>query len=125
MSSRADFATVNETFVAAVNRGDAAKMADVYTEKASLLPPNSDFVSGRSLIRGFWQGVLNMGIKGANLKTVELEEHGDSAYEVGKYALLDAKGQTLDAGKYVVIWKREQGQWKWHRDIWNSSMPPR
>jgi ketosteroid isomerase-like protein len=100
-------------------------MAAVYTEKASLLPPNSDFVSSRSLIQGFWQGVLNMGVKGAKLQTVELEEHGDAAYEVGKYALLDTKAQTLDAGKYVVIWKREQGQWKWHRDIWNSSMPQR
>ena len=21
--------------------------------------------------------------------------------------------------KYVVIWKKEGGSWKWHRDIWN------
>ena len=29
----------------------------------------------------------------------------------------------LDEGKYIVIWKREAGQWKLHRDILNRSMP--
>jgi ketosteroid isomerase-like protein len=29
----------------------------------------------------------------------------------------------LDEGKYVVIWKRHQGKWKLHRDIWTTSMP--
>jgi ketosteroid isomerase-like protein len=33
-------------------------------------------------------------------------------------------GKVVDRGKYIVIWKREQGQWKLHRDIWNTSMPP-
>jgi hypothetical protein len=32
-------------------------------------------------------------------------------------------GSILDTGKYIVIWKRENGAWKWHRDIWNSSRP--
>jgi hypothetical protein len=30
---------------------------------------------------------------------------------------------VLDQGKYIVIWKREKGQWKLHRDIFNSSVP--
>ena len=30
----------------------------------------------------------------------------------------------MDSGKFIVIWKQEGGQWKLHRDIWNSSMPP-
>jgi ketosteroid isomerase-like protein len=32
-------------------------------------------------------------------------------------------GQVIDNGKYVVLWRREAGQWKLHRDIWNSSQP--
>jgi ketosteroid isomerase-like protein len=32
--------------------------------------------------------------------------------------------RALDKGKYIVIWKQEDGQWKLHRDIFNSSMPP-
>ena len=27
-------------------------------------------------------------------------------------------------GKFIVIWKEQGGQWKLHRDIFNSSIPP-
>jgi hypothetical protein len=49
---------------------------------------------------------------------------GDTAHEVGQYELLDAAGKTLDRGKYVVLWKKEGGRFKLHRDIWTTSMPP-
>jgi ketosteroid isomerase-like protein len=29
----------------------------------------------------------------------------------------------VDQGKYIVIWKQDGGQWKLHRDIFNSSLP--
>ena len=29
----------------------------------------------------------------------------------------------VSRGKYMIIWRREEGQWKLHRDIFNSSMP--
>jgi ketosteroid isomerase-like protein len=43
--------------------------------------------------------------------------------EVSKYTLQGEGDQVLDTGKYVVIWKQEDGQWKLHCDIFNSSMP--
>jgi hypothetical protein len=33
-------------------------------------------------------------------------------------------GKVLDKGKYIVIWKKEDGTWKLHRDIWTTSVPP-
>jgi hypothetical protein len=27
-----------------------------------------------------------------------------------------------DDGKYLVIWKRDQGKWRLHRDIWTTNM---
>jgi ketosteroid isomerase-like protein len=48
---------------------------------------------------------------------------GDTAVEVGRYTLSGEGGQVLDTGKYVVIWKKEDDAWRYHRDIWNSSMP--
>ncbi len=64
-----------------------------------------------------------MGIKTARLETLELESHGETAVEVGKYTLGGGEGQTLDQGKYVVVWKNDGGAWKLHRDIWTSSLP--
>ncbi len=120
---RAEIETAYEGFVAAFTQGDAAALAGRYTTDAQLLPPNSDFVTGTDAIKAFWQGVFDMGIKGANLETVEVEAHGETATEIGKYTMFVEGGQVADAGKYVVTWKNEQGTWKLHRDIWNTSQP--
>jgi uncharacterized protein (TIGR02246 family) len=113
----------NEKFMAAFGQGDAAGLAALYTEKGQILPPNGDFVTGKEAIRGFWQALFDMGIKVAELEIVEVEGHGDTAIEVSKYTLKGEGGQVLDKGKYIIIWKQEEGQWKLHRDIFNSSMP--
>jgi uncharacterized protein (TIGR02246 family) len=110
-------------FTEAFRRGDAAGAAAVYTSDGQVLPPNHEFVTGRQAIQAFWQGAMDMGIKVVTLDTVEVEGLGQTAYEVGTFTLQGAEGQVLDAGKYVVIWKQEAGQWKLHRDIFNSSRP--
>jgi uncharacterized protein (TIGR02246 family) len=113
----------NKQWSAALSRGDSAAMAALYTPNAQLFPTHSDIVSGTEAIQKFWQGVITSGIKGATLTTLEVDGPGDTAYEVGKYTLTGEGGKVLDSGKYVVVWKREQGKWRLHRDIWNSSMP--
>ena len=113
----------NEKFVAAFNKGDAAGVAALYTEQGQLLPPNADFMIGRQANQAFWQGAMDMGIASAKIETLEVEGHGDTAIEVSKYNLYAQDGQELDAGKFIVIWKREGGQWMLHRDIFNSSKP--
>jgi len=120
---REAIADANKDFMVNFNRGDAAGMADLYTDDGQVLPPNSDFVIGKEAIQAFWQTLMDMGIKEAKLDIVEVEEQDDLAVEVSKYTLQGEEGQVLDQGKYIVIWKREDGQWKLHRDIFNSSLP--
>lgn len=115
---------VNQEFVAAFNSGDSKTLATVYTQGGQLLPPNSEIVTGHDNISAFWQAVMDAGIANAKLETVELEVLGDSAVEVGQYILKVADGTTVDNGKFIVMWKKEDGEWKWHRDIWNSSKAP-
>jgi uncharacterized protein (TIGR02246 family) len=120
---RGAIAAANESLAAAFNRGDAAGMATLYTENGQVLPPNSDFVTGRQGVEAFWQAVMDMGIKEVKLESGEVEDHGDTAIEVSTFALMGEGGQVLDKGKYIVIWKQEEGQWKLHRDIFNSNLP--
>ena len=114
-------AAANQSFMSTFGRGDSAGIAALYTADGQLLPSNMDVVTGHDGIQAFWQGAIDMGIKQANLKTVELEDHGDTAVEVGRYELGDGAGNVLDHGKYVVVWKRQGDGWKLHRDIWNTS----
>jgi uncharacterized protein (TIGR02246 family) len=116
-------AQANQQFMLAFNQGSADGVAGCYTAGAQLLPVHMGQVAGRENIQGFWQAVMDMGIKAARLETVELDVLGKTAIEVGKYTLLGGKEQVLDTGKYVVVWKTEQGQWKLHRDIWTTSLP--
>src|SRR5262245_57728481 len=115
----------NKAFGDAFRRGDSAAMANLYTAQAQLLPANSDFVRGTAAIRSFWQGVFDMGLKDGILETVEVEAHGDTAIEVGRYKLIAAGGAVADTGKYIVVWKNDKGAWKLHRDIWTTSQPPK
>jgi uncharacterized protein (TIGR02246 family) len=120
---REAIAAANKNFMTTFARNDGTGMALLYTESGQLLPTGSDVVSGHDNIDSFWQGAIDMGIKEVKLETVELERHGDTAIEVGRYTLSGTDGQMMDQGKYIVIWKQEDMQWKLHRDIWNSSMP--
>ncbi len=121
---RSQIESANKEVMAAFKRGDAAAIAGFYTGQGQLLPANSDFVRGTQAIRTFWQGALDMGLKDAILETVEVEAHGDTAIEVGRYRLLAAGETVADNGKYVVVWKNEGGNWKLHRDIWTTSQAP-
>ena len=77
---QAAIAAVNENFMAAFNRWDAAGLADFYTENGQLLPTGSDFVTGKVAIEAFLQEAMDRGIKKTvRLETVEAEEHGDTA----------------------------------------------
>ena len=68
-AKHAGISATNKAFMEAFGKGDAAGLADLYTKTGSLLPPNSEVVGGIEGIRGFWQGAMDMGIKGAKLET--------------------------------------------------------
>lgn len=115
-----------QKFIEAFKRGDAAAVASLYAEDAKLLPPNQRTARGREAIRQFWQGVMDMGVKEADIEIQEVEAQGDTAYEVGRYTLTIQQGngeRASDAGKYVVIWKRQGDGWKLAVDIFNSDTP--
>ncbi len=114
----------NQGFMTAFGQGDAAAVARCYTTDGQILPPHSEPAAGRAAIEAFWRAVMGMGITAVSLETVEATGEGETAYEVGRYALTGANGQTADRGKYIVIWRLEAGEWKLHRDIWNTSVPP-
>ena len=111
-----------ENFESTFTKGEAANIADFYTDNGMLLPTGSDFVQGKQDIEAFWQVAIDMGIKNVKLHIVEIEQHGETAIEMSKYTLSSADEQVVDQGKGIVIWKYEDGAWKMHRDIWNSSI---
>ncbi len=119
--------STNRQFEAAFARGDAAGCAAVYTEDAKILPPDSPALTGRQAGQEVWQSIINMGVKGVSLQTLELEEMGDTAVERGAATvqIQGEGGQTMEASaKFIILWKRQaDGAWKWHWDCWNFDAP--
>ncbi|NIM59475.1 MAG: SgcJ/EcaC family oxidoreductase [Candidatus Aminicenantes bacterium] len=117
----------NLKFGEAVRQGDATALAALYTNDATLLPPDSDMIQGKQGIEAFWSQGLQMGVKDAVLTIVDVFGSGDLAYEIGKFTLtIQPEGQEPieQKGKYVVVWKKTaDGSWKLHVDIFNYTLP--
>ena len=119
----------NAKFEEAVQNQDAAALAALYMANAVLLPPGGEIVRGRTDAEELWGAVMSgMGLKAVDLQTVELEISGDTAFEVGEAILtLEPEGgeSATQFSKYVVVWKKEDGAWKLHWDIWNDQPAPK
>jgi uncharacterized protein (TIGR02246 family) len=120
----AEIEAVGAAFAAAMNAGDAAGIANLYTTDAQLLPPNAPMVTGRADIEAVWRGMIDATRPQATLTTVEAVGVDSLAVEVGRYVLSDSTGAAFDEGKYIVRWKRTADGWRMHRDIWNSDRAP-
>jgi len=59
-----------------------------------------------------------MGLKDVRLQTLDFEQAGDTGYEGGEATL--ALGSVTAVVKCVVVWKKLDGQWRLHRDIWST-----
>jgi uncharacterized protein (TIGR02246 family) len=124
-----DFRSAIEKAIAmwerAFNAKDAAGVANLYLEDASLLPPGSPAIKGRANIQTFIQDFVNAGGSDAKLRIVDVQTAGDMAYEMGAFEanMPQPQGGTArQAGKYVVVWKLQlDGSAKIAVDIFNGN----
>lgn len=117
---RGAIGAANRAFMDRFNAADPQGAArGIYTENARILPPGGEMIQGRDAIMRFWQaGVDHGGLKSVQLETVDLQPAGDGMFEIGRAVVDLAAGEQV-RGKYVVLWKREGGDWRWDVDIWN------
>ena len=114
-------------WVAAAAEKDIDKIVDLYAEDGYFMASNAPPVQGREAIGEAWSGLL--GLPGITITfgatRIDVSSSGDLAMDLGTYALgFDTEtGRVNDHGKYVVVWKRVDGEWKVAADIFNSNLP--
>ena len=121
--ARAAIEAAEKKYVAAVNKGDAAAQAALYAEDAQVFQSDGPIVKGRKAIEQYWKQSPGYGIFKETDEILEIEVIGDWAHETGKYITTGPHGDRADDGKYIVIWKKLNGEWKIYREIWNSNLP--
>ena len=124
-TAREAIAEAYKAFEEAFHKGEADTISRMYTEDAELLIPEAPIVRGREAIGQVWATILGSGGNSVRVDIREVQESGDWAYDIGTFEASAPDGNVLNAGKYIVIWKRQStGERKIHRDIFNWDVPP-
>jgi ketosteroid isomerase-like protein len=112
----------------AYNAGDADKVVATYWDDAVLQPPGAPAAAGSAAIREFI-AADSAATRAAGLKLVIAENgtvgvSGDLAYEAGTFSVVDGSGKAVDKGKYLGVFLKKDGKWRYIRDTWNSDSAP-
>jgi ketosteroid isomerase-like protein len=103
---------------------DAAGVASFYTEDAVLLPPDQEAIAGRAAVQEFFARTNPEDAPAVELATVETFMFGDHAWRQGSFRI-EGPGEGVPvSGKFVELWKKVDGAWLIHRDMWNANAPP-
>jgi len=109
----------------AIEAKDLDKATSFYGDDASVYPFNAPLATGRDNIRQLWSHLFaspGFHLQFAPTK-IEVAKAGDMAYDAGTFELVmngsDGTPATTQ-GKYVVVWRKENRQWKAVADIFNT-----
>ncbi|MFW5760522.1 MAG: YybH family protein [Cyclobacteriaceae bacterium] len=110
----------------AFNQGNAAGIAEYFTEDAILMPPNQPSMVGRDAVADYYQSIFDEFHTELESGYKEVEVSGDMAYGRG-YAKVKLSpksgGEVVESeSEYINILKKQpDNSWKTTHDIWNSS----
>ncbi len=114
----------NVAFQKAFENSDSVGLANLFTSDGKMFMPGAPSIVGRSAIASIAAVFIKMNIK-RQAKTIDVWGNEDLLAEEGTFSLFDQKGTEIEHAKYLVLWKKEDGQWKLFRDMWNTDLAPK
>ncbi|MEZ5921970.1 MAG: DUF4440 domain-containing protein [Parvularculaceae bacterium] len=119
---------INEQWLALIRDHDAAAVSKLYAVDGAMMAPGAPIAQGQPALENAWGGLMQLPGFGLTFEAdqIVVASGGDMALDRGTYQLsLDGPdGSTQDIGKYVVVWRNIDGQWKVAADIFNSDGAP-
>lgn len=110
-------------FSEAYMNGDIEGLVNMYTEDGKIMPNNRKIMAGKTDLLSYW--TIPEGVKILHHKVTpsEIIIENDTAYDYGYYegkTLTKDKKEVSWQGKYIIVWKKIDGEWKIYLDIWNN-----
>lgn len=125
MSLKDEIQHAQNLLAQAVGARDAGRAAALYTAGAVFMPDQAPSCTSPDAIGAFFQGAFDNGIASARFTTQEVDGDASQAVETGRYELFAAhpSGDRICVadGRYLVSWRKVDGQWRIHRDMFNSA----
>jgi len=123
VNAKKEIEAANKEFIELFAKGDSVGVANFFTIDAKSMGPNEPSHEGRNKIQTVYQGFIKDGANKLDLITTGVWGTEDMLAEEGLFTFADKDGKQLDKGKYIVLWKKEDGKWKLFRDCYNSDLP--
>lgn len=111
-----------DAWLGSFNGGDVAGLVLSYTADARLLPPDEPPIAGSEAIEAFWQAYGPGQVRLAQ-GDVESTKIGELWFREGAYQAQFADEGEPRVGKFIELWKQENGNWLMYRQIWNRNAP--
>ena len=113
--ARPEIEAVNKQFSEDFKNKDSVALANHYASDGML-----GSVRGKDKLVSTWHRMIQNALKNGTpdflFTTSSLASDDEYVVELGKYRFVDQDGNIKDHGKYVVVWKKEGGEWKIYRD---------
>ena len=115
--AKAEIASQLKVYENAMANGDILTLSNMYTEDAEILNSGRPNTIGRENISKVFEGWVRDSVIGSFV-TTGLWGNKDLLVEQGTGSFADAKGTWKSTGRYLLVWKNIDGEWKIFRDTW-------
>ncbi|QWA10747.1 SgcJ/EcaC family oxidoreductase [Sodalis ligni] len=114
----------NARWADAFKQGDYQAIGRLYTDDGTLLQPGDDRVVGPAAIaKYFTAGYAGKAPDTVTFSDAEFYGNDEAVTEVSNSTIRGHDGKLKSRGKQALIFLKQGGVWKLHRDIWNDNGP--
>ncbi len=97
-----------------LKKGDSIALGGMYLENAEIIPST---VGRANIIKAF-SSMIKDSITGSSFKTIGLWGNDQLLVEEGIGEWSHENGQVVGRGRYLLVWQKDNGEWKILRDTW-------
>lgn len=123
---KSDIQAQENAWADALNNKDLDALMAMYTDDAVSMPFGAPTLTGKAAIRqGQVQDFATMPAGMTySFETVEVSGNADEVTEIGNSTYKDADGKVIGTGKYMCVWKKQDGKYLCAREMYNDDQPP-
>ena len=123
-SDEASLLAILPAWETAYDAADLDQLATLYTADAVIMPPNGERVHGHEAMKALARSYIEAGAVEIQLPPPDAYDVvGETAWIEGTYRFTAPDGSPLDVGKYLDVYRFEDGMWRIQHHMWSSDLP--
>ncbi len=118
----ADTAATSNAWAGAVNSGDTALIAKLYTDDAVLISPGTELISAPGAISDYWAAKRDAGASDFQVLNVSESRQGNMLFQSAVWTtrvVSAGKESVLEGQMTNVLARQPDGSWKIRLQSWN------